>query len=213
MPVDDRGEVLAANPQRISRFGNRDVQRGESAGFGRPIFCPSVAPFVAQYRFGSSHRDHSGVALVRACASCHSPSSAALAGNGSQSRGPSTLSASFSLLVRKFWYNHRTLGPLVQDSNFGSDSRRGRSRTSSGKRPLGRVSCSYIRSLQKAHTHGALTLNRLALGVFFAISGYHKLFNPSRHAALTRTLQDDGVHALLSCGGCCPPLSSAVDGP
>jgi uncharacterized membrane protein YphA (DoxX/SURF4 family) len=44
--------------------------------------------------------------------------------------------------------------------------------------------------------HAALTLNRLALGVFFAISGYHKLFNPSRHAALTRTLQDDGVHAL-----------------
>jgi putative oxidoreductase len=40
----------------------------------------------------------------------------------------------------------------------------------------------------------ALTLNRIALGVFFVISGYHKLFNASRHAALTRTLQDDGVH-------------------
>jgi len=42
----------------------------------------------------------------------------------------------------------------------------------------------------------ALTLNRVALGVFFAISGYHKLFNASRHATLTRTLQDDGVHAV-----------------
>src|SRR5271170_2016408 len=51
-------------------------------------------------------------------------------------------------------------------------------------------------------THGAqapnaaLTLNRVALGVFFAISGYHKLFNTSRHATLTRTLQDDGVHGV-----------------
>jgi uncharacterized membrane protein YphA (DoxX/SURF4 family) len=42
----------------------------------------------------------------------------------------------------------------------------------------------------------ALTLNRVALGAFFAIGGYHKLFNASRHAALTGTLQDDGVHAL-----------------
>ena len=44
--------------------------------------------------------------------------------------------------------------------------------------------------------NAALTLNRVALGAFFAISGYHKLFNTSRHATLTRTLQDDGVHAL-----------------
>ena len=44
--------------------------------------------------------------------------------------------------------------------------------------------------------NAALTLNRVALGAFFAISGYHKLFNASRHAALSRTLQDDGVHAL-----------------
>ncbi len=42
----------------------------------------------------------------------------------------------------------------------------------------------------------ALTLNRVALGTFFAISGYHKLFNASRHATLTRTLQEDGVHAV-----------------
>ena len=45
-------------------------------------------------------------------------------------------------------------------------------------------------------TNAALTVNRVALGVFFAISGYHKLFNTSRHATLTRTLQDDGVHAV-----------------
>jgi putative oxidoreductase len=44
--------------------------------------------------------------------------------------------------------------------------------------------------------NAALTLNRVALGAFFAISGYHKLFNAARHAALTRTLQDDGVHGL-----------------
>jgi uncharacterized membrane protein YphA (DoxX/SURF4 family) len=41
--------------------------------------------------------------------------------------------------------------------------------------------------------NAALTLNRVALGTFFAISGYHKLFNASRHAALTGTLQADGV--------------------
>ena len=44
--------------------------------------------------------------------------------------------------------------------------------------------------------NAALTLNRVALGVFFAISGYHKLFNASRHATLTSTLRDDGVHGL-----------------
>jgi putative oxidoreductase len=44
--------------------------------------------------------------------------------------------------------------------------------------------------------NAALTLNRVALGAFFAISGYHKLFNHSRHATLTGTLQSDGVHAL-----------------
>lgn len=44
--------------------------------------------------------------------------------------------------------------------------------------------------------YAALTLNRVALGTFFAISGYHKLFNASRHAALTGTLQGDGVHDL-----------------
>jgi uncharacterized membrane protein YphA (DoxX/SURF4 family) len=42
----------------------------------------------------------------------------------------------------------------------------------------------------------ALLLNRVALGLFFSISGYHKLFNANRHAALARTLHDDGVRPL-----------------
>lgn len=42
----------------------------------------------------------------------------------------------------------------------------------------------------------ALTLNRMALGMFFMISGYHKLFTASRHATLARTLQEDGVQAV-----------------
>jgi putative oxidoreductase len=42
----------------------------------------------------------------------------------------------------------------------------------------------------------ALTLNRVALGTFFAISGYLKLFNASRHATLASTLQEDGVRAV-----------------
>jgi putative oxidoreductase len=50
---------------------------------------------------------------------------------------------------------------------------------------------------QGAHAPSvALTLNRMALGAFFAISGYHKLFNASRHAGLKRTLVDDGVHVV-----------------
>src|SRR5471032_1202916 len=63
-----------------------------------------------------------------------------------------------------------------------------------------------LRSTRTMHllllTHGAqapdaaLTLNRVALGAFFAISGYHKLFNSARHATLTRTLEDDGVHGV-----------------
>jgi uncharacterized membrane protein YphA (DoxX/SURF4 family) len=44
--------------------------------------------------------------------------------------------------------------------------------------------------------NAALTLNRVALGTFFAISGYLKLFNGSRHATLARTLQDAGVRAV-----------------
>ena len=44
--------------------------------------------------------------------------------------------------------------------------------------------------------HAAITLNRVALGTFFAISGYLKLFNASRHATLTRTLQDARVRGV-----------------
>ena len=51
----------------------------------------------------------------------------------------------------------------------------------------------------------ALTINRVALGTFFAISGYHKLFNASRHETLTRTMQDDGVHFV-------PIMQWLVDG-
>ena len=44
--------------------------------------------------------------------------------------------------------------------------------------------------------NAGLTLNRVGLGIFFAIGEYHKLFNASRHATLTRTLQDDAVRAV-----------------
>jgi hypothetical protein len=55
----------------------------------------------------------------------------------------------------------------------------------------------FLLLLQGAQVpNAALTLNRVALGAFFAIGGYHKLFNASRHATLTHTLQDDGVHVL-----------------
>lgn len=39
----------------------------------------------------------------------------------------------------------------------------------------------------------ALTINRVALGAFFAISGYHKLFNAERHAAIAATMAADRV--------------------
>jgi putative oxidoreductase len=38
-------------------------------------------------------------------------------------------------------------------------------------------------------TTTGLTINRLALGTFFTISGYHKLFNKQRHASLVATLK------------------------
>jgi putative oxidoreductase len=37
------------------------------------------------------------------------------------------------------------------------------------------------------------TVNRVAMGLFFAISGYHKLFNAKRHASIASTMVDDGV--------------------
>ena len=42
----------------------------------------------------------------------------------------------------------------------------------------------------------ALTLNRIAVGAFFMLSGYHKLFNPQRHRALADQLKELGVHAV-----------------
>jgi uncharacterized membrane protein YphA (DoxX/SURF4 family) len=42
----------------------------------------------------------------------------------------------------------------------------------------------------------AFTLNRIAVGAFFMLSGYHKLFNPQRHRELTDQLKELGVHAV-----------------
>jgi putative oxidoreductase len=42
----------------------------------------------------------------------------------------------------------------------------------------------------------ALTLNRIAVGLFFTFSGYHKLFNPERHRALADELKGLGVRAV-----------------
>jgi uncharacterized membrane protein YphA (DoxX/SURF4 family) len=42
----------------------------------------------------------------------------------------------------------------------------------------------------------ALTLNRIAVGMFFMFSGYHKLFNPERRRALADQLRELGVHAV-----------------
>jgi putative oxidoreductase len=42
----------------------------------------------------------------------------------------------------------------------------------------------------------ALTLNRVAVGMFFMLSGYHKLFNPQRHRALADELRELGIHAV-----------------
>jgi putative oxidoreductase len=39
----------------------------------------------------------------------------------------------------------------------------------------------------------ALVINRIALGAFFTISGFHKLFNRERHAVFVRELVDDHV--------------------
>lgn len=43
------------------------------------------------------------------------------------------------------------------------------------------------------HTDWALFLNRVAVGLFFAISGWHKLVVPARHQAMLATLQADHV--------------------
>ena len=42
----------------------------------------------------------------------------------------------------------------------------------------------------------ALTLNRIAVGAFFMLSGYHKLFNAQRHRSLVDELKALGVPAV-----------------
>ncbi len=42
----------------------------------------------------------------------------------------------------------------------------------------------------------AMTLNRIAVGAFFMLSGYRKLFNPVRHRAFVDELKGLGVHAV-----------------
>jgi uncharacterized membrane protein YphA (DoxX/SURF4 family) len=42
----------------------------------------------------------------------------------------------------------------------------------------------------------ALTLNRIAVGAFFMLSGYHKLFNTERHRTFTDELKALSVPAL-----------------
>jgi putative oxidoreductase len=42
----------------------------------------------------------------------------------------------------------------------------------------------------------AITLNRIAVGMFFMFSGYHKLFNPERHRVFADELKELGVHAV-----------------
>jgi len=42
----------------------------------------------------------------------------------------------------------------------------------------------------------ALTLNRIAVGTFFMLSGFHKLFNPQRHRTLVDQLKELGVPAV-----------------
>src|ERR1700731_3773337 len=41
----------------------------------------------------------------------------------------------------------------------------------------------------------ALTLNRIAVGAFFMLSGYHKLFNADRHRSFIDELKGIGVPA------------------
>ncbi len=43
----------------------------------------------------------------------------------------------------------------------------------------------------------ALTLNRIAVGAFFFLSGFHKLFNAERH----RTFAEELKSSRRSCGG------------
>ena len=45
-------------------------------------------------------------------------------------------------------------------------------------------------------TDVALTLSRVAVGAFFMLSGYHKLFNADRHRSIVDELKALGIHAI-----------------
>ena len=45
-------------------------------------------------------------------------------------------------------------------------------------------------------TDVALTVNRVAVGAFFMLSGYHKLFNSQHHRAFVDELEALGIHAV-----------------
>src|SRR6202046_4063038 len=45
-------------------------------------------------------------------------------------------------------------------------------------------------------TSVALTLNRIAVGAFFMLSGFHKLFNADRHRTVVDELKALGIHAV-----------------
>jgi putative oxidoreductase len=49
------------------------------------------------------------------------------------------------------------------------------------------------------HQDTVLLLNRLAVGLFFAISGYHKLFVRERHEQLVLTLEACGIPFVWFC--------------
>jgi len=42
----------------------------------------------------------------------------------------------------------------------------------------------------------ALTLSHVAVGAFFVLSGYHKLFNAERHRVLAEELRGLGIHVV-----------------
>jgi uncharacterized membrane protein YphA (DoxX/SURF4 family) len=46
------------------------------------------------------------------------------------------------------------------------------------------------------HADVAFALNRFAVGAFFMLSGYHKLFNAERHRIIAEELKALGIHAV-----------------
>ena len=48
-------------------------------------------------------------------------------------------------------------------------------------------------------TSEGLLLNRVVLGTFFAISGFHKLFITERHQQLVNVLEEDGIPMVRFC--------------